>query len=288
MDKKYKIIFSIFFVIILFLSIILYAWGAKGAVIDTKGIIGTDERDLIYIATLLMLIVIIPVFVMAIAISWRYRASNKDADYDPKWNHDALMETIWWGFPCLIIIMLSAVTWKTSHSLDPFKPLDTGVKPIKIQVVALQWRWLFIYPEEKIASLNFFNFPVMNPLSFEITADAPMNSFWIPQLGGQIYAMPKMRTKLHLLAHSLGEFRGLSANLSGIGFADMTFIARSTLQEDFDKWVKSVQESGKDLDLDTYNDLAKPSEDRAKTSFVLKDDSLFEKIMMKYMHPHKD
>ena len=156
---------------------------------------------------------------------------------------------------------------------------------MKIQVVALQWKWLFIYPEEGIATVNFIQFPVDTPVNFEITADAPMNSFWIPQLGGMIYAMPAMRSKLHLIANEMGDFRGVSANLSGTGFAGMTFVAKSSSQADFEEWVHSVRHSNRTLTSESYNQLAMPSQNNPVASYVLLDNNLFEEILMKYMPP---
>lgn len=282
---KFRFAFFFLTAIAVLLTVILYPYGIDSDVLDPKGLIALKERDLMYIATLLMLIVVIPVFLLTFAICWRYRATNKSAEYDPNWNHDTLAESIWWGFPCLIIIILSVVTWKSSHELDPYRALQTSVKPIRIQVVALQWKWLFIYPEQKIASLNFFQFPEQTPLEFEITSDAPMNSFWIPQLGGQIYAMPGMNSQLHLIASETGEFRGSSANLSGDGFAGMHFIAKSSTHADFDQWVEAVTASTNSLDKETYRKLAAPSENNVPEIYTLKDVNLFNQIIMRYMMP---
>lgn len=285
MKFKHKFIFILLLSITIFLAIFLYPYAVTSAVLDPKGIIALKEQDLMFIATLLMLIVVIPVLIMTFAICWRYRAGNKEAEYDPNWNHDTLAEIIWWGFPCLIIFILSVVTWRSSHELDPYKPFRSSVEPIKIQVVALQWKWLFIYPDQHIASLNFFQFPENTPLNFEITADAPMNSFWIPQLGGQIYAMPGMTTKLHLLAFEPGDFRGSSANLSGTGFASMNFIAKSSSEEEFNQWVKSASQSGNLLSADEYQRLLKPSEYDPIALYSLKAEGLFDQIVMKYLMP---
>jgi cytochrome o ubiquinol oxidase subunit 2 len=158
-------------------------------------------------------------------------------------------------------------------------------KPLTIQVVALQWKWLFIYPEQNIASVNFFQIPTHTPINFEITADAPMNSFWLPQIAGQIYAMPGMRTKLHLVADEEGQYRGSSANLSGRGFAGMTFIAQASTEADFDKWVESVAQSTKSLDVKEYEQLAEPSENNPVVTFQVEGKGLFDQIIMKYMMP---
>lgn len=285
MKIKHKFAFFFLTTIAVLLFIILYPYALNSDVLDPKGIVALKERNLMYIASLLMLIVVIPVFILTFAVCLRYRASNKSAEYSPNWDHDILAESIWWGFPLFIIIILSIVTWKSSHELDPYKPLvQTKVTPIKIQVVALQWKWLFIYPDQKIASLNYLQFPEQTPLDFEITADAPMNSFWIPQLGGQIYAMPGMNTQLHLMAQEVGEFRGSSANISGEGFAHMHFIAHSSSEEEFDTWVKSVAASPNALNMEEYLKLAKPSINE-ETFYSLEDLNLYQQIIMQFMMP---
>lgn len=288
MRIRHKFVFFFLTSLAILLSIFLYPFFVDSDVLNPTGLIALKEQDLIWIATPLMLIIVVPVLIMTFAICLRYRSSNKDAEYEPEWSHDTLAEAIWWGFPCLIVLLLSIVTWVSTYSLDPFRPLRSGVKPISIQVVALQWKWLFIYPEQKIASINFFQFPENTPLNFDITSDAPMNSFWIPQLGGQIYAMPGMRTKLHLQAYEPGDFRGSSANLSGAGFAGMTFIARSDSQEAFDSWVQSIQQSSNKLGPEDYAKLAEPSEYNHVELFNLTDTGLFDQIIMKYMMPPVD
>lgn len=287
MKIKHKFAFFFLLSIAVILSAVLLEYAINSAIVNPKGIIALKERDLMIDATLLMLIVVIPVLIMTFCICLRYRASNKRASYEPYWDYNFLAEAVWWGFPCVIILVLSVLTWRSSHELDPFKPFATKDKPVRIQVVALQWKWLFIYPEQKIATVNYFQFPDMTPVNFEITADAPMNSFWIPQLGGQIYAMPGMRTKLHLMADEPGSYRGSSANLSGEGFAGMTFTAKSTTEEDFNTWVHSMQQSANHLDLEEYNKLAKPSQYNPEASYALKSDDLFDQILMKFQMPMK-
>ncbi len=263
----------------------MFYYGKDIAVLEPAGMIALKEKDLIEVATYLMLIVVIPVFIITVVFAWKYRAGNNKAKYDPEWNHSHVAEAIWWGFPCFIILILSILTWKSSHELDPFKPLKSDVKPVKIQVVALQWKWLFIYPEYDIATVNVVAFPVNTPINFELTSDAPMNSFWIPKLGGQIYAMPGMRSKLHLIADQGGDFRGSSANLSGRGFAGMTFTAKATSKEEFDAWVTAAKSSTQVLDLTTYKELAKPSEYNPPAIYTLQKADLFDWIVMKYMMP---
>ncbi len=253
-------------------------------VLEPSGMIAARESGLIHTASLLMLIVVIPVFVFAIFFAWKYRASNKSR-HDPDWEHNYIAEYCWWGVPIVIISILAVTTWKSSHELNPFKPLVTGTKPIPIQVVALEWKWLFIYPEQGIATVNFVQFPEKTPLNFAITSDAPMNSFWIPALGGQIYAMPAMRSKLHLIADETGSWRGMSANISGKGFSGMNFIAKASTEEEFEEWVQEVKASSHLLTLEEYKELMEPSEYHPVEYYQLVETDLFDRILMKYMMP---
>ncbi len=254
-------------------------------VLNAKGMIGIKESDLIITASLLMLVVVIPVFILTWFFAWRYRESNTKAKHAPDWEHNYIAEYCWWGVPFVIIVILAVLTWKSSHELNPFRPIQSTKKPLTIQVIALQWKWLFLYPEQGIATINFVQFPEKTPIAFEITSDAPMNSFWIPQLGGQIYAMPAMRSKLHLIANEVGSFRGVSANISGEGFAGMTFTAQSSTQEDFDAWVSSIQGSTNHLDLNEYNRLVQPSEYVPTSFYILSQKNLFDLSISKYMEP---
>lgn len=258
------------------------------AILFPKGIIALEERNLLFIIQMMMLFVIIPVYVLTFIFSWKYRASNPQGKYDPDLVDSNLAEYIWWGLPFVMTLIIAILTWVKTYELDPYKPIASPNKPMTIQVVALQWKWLFIYPEEKIASVNFLQIPVHTPVHFEITADAPMNSFWIPHLGGQIYAMPKMKTELHLIADEAGDFRGSSANLSGEGFSGMHFITRATPDDEYQKWVESAKQSTKNLSFESYSQLAKPSSNNAVEIYQLTDVTLFNQILMKFMHPSKD
>lgn len=255
------------------------------AVLDPKGMIAAKERELIITASLLMLIVVIPVLFLTLIFAWRYRETNLKAKFTPDWEHNSIAEYCWWGVPLAIIAILTVITWRSSHALNPFKPLEIDKKPLIIQAVALQWKWLFLYPEQGIATVNYIQFPAQTPLNFEITADAPMNSFWIPQLGGQIYAMPAMRTKIHLIADEVGEFRGASANISGKGFAGMIFKAKASLETDFDRWVEKIRQTATPLSFESYNKLALPSENEPPAVYLLGDPELFNRIIMKYSAP---
>lgn len=285
MGRKYKIACVVLFSLgLVFLSGLFLA-GADIAVLNPKGFIAEKQKDLIVLSTWLMLLIVVPVLIMTVGISWRYRSQNQKATYRPEWDYSLLAESLWWGLPCIIIFVLSVIVYQSSYELDPFKSLDSKTKPLKVQVVALQWKWLFIYPEQGIASVNFLQFPEKTPIDFEITADAPMNSFWIPQLGGQIYAMPGMKSELHLLAKEVGTYKGASAHLSGKGFAGMTFLANSSTPEDFDAWVDLAKTSENHLDWSEYQKLALPSENNPVQTYSLDESGLYNQVINKYMMP---
>ena len=258
------------------------------AILNPQGIIAAQQRNLIIFASLLSLLIVIPVFALTFYISFKYRASNTKARYTPEWDHNTKLEFFWWAIPSIIILVLAGITWKSSHDLDPFKPLASTTPAITIQVVALPWKWLFIYPEQQIATVNYVKFPEQTPVNFEITADAPMNSFWIPQLGGQIYAMAGMSTQLHLMADHAASYSGSSANLSGKGFAGMTFMAESTSAANFSTWVNTIQDSSNQLSFDEYHQLAIASENHPRQDYASVQPNLYHEIMMQYMAPMHD
>lgn len=259
--------------------------GCHFEVLDPKGVIAADEKHLMITAILLMCIVVVPAIILTFVLSIRYRASNTKATYAPDWSHNSWLEAIWWFVPMAIIAVLATITWITSHKLDPYRPLASNTKPITIEAVALQWRWLFIYPEQGIATINAIQFPVNTPITFLITADAPMNSFQIPQLAGQIYAMAGMETQLHLIANQAGVYDGRSVSFSGNGFSGMTFTATATTQADFDAWVNQVKQGQTALTMTNYADIAKPSEDATPQYFSSVVGDVFHDIIMKYMPP---
>jgi cytochrome o ubiquinol oxidase subunit 2 len=282
----FKIILVALYVVALGCIIAFILQGQNVAVLMPQGTIAQQQRGLMILAALLMLIVIIPVFVLTFAIAWKYRASNTKAQHSPDWDHNRLLESIWWGLPCAIIAVLAFVAWTTSHSLDPYKPLQSDKDPVKIQVVALEWKWLFIYPDQKIATVNYVQFPKNTPINFEITSDAPMNSFWIPNLGGQIYAMSGMSSQLHLMADKVGSYQGSSANISGEGFSGMHFTVDSVTDTDFMNWVQGIKKQSGPLDKSSYDLLAKPSKNLAPAYYNLAQPDLYDTIINKYMGNH--
>ena len=264
--------------------------GQDLAVLAPKGSIARQQADLFKFTIFLSLVVVLPVFIMLFVFAHKYSDKNKSKSkkYTPDWDSDRRLETIWWGVPIIIILILSMVTYKTSHSLDPFKPINANKPPLKIQVVALQWKWLFIYPDQNVALLNQLKLPVDVPVDFEITSDAPMNSFWIPQLGGQIYAMSGMSTQLHLLPQEIGNYRGSSANLSGKGFAGMNFKTEVISQDEFDRFVfdtNSAASNLKDLDEQEYRGLQTPTENVTPLIYRLRETNIYNDSVMKYMMP---
>ena len=267
------------------LAAFLYLRTVNIPVLEPKGVIAQQERQLIFLALGLSLIVVVPVFTMLFLFAWRYRAANTKATYSPHLAGSRIAETIWWLIPSAIILVLSVVTWDSSHTLDPYKPLASSVKPMTIQVVALDWKWLFIYPAQHIATVNLVEFPKNTPIDFEITSDTVMNSFWVPALGGQIYAMPGMSTQLHLMADQAGSFTGMSANISGKGFSGMVFTAKAGTQADFEAWVRSAQSSSSRLTQTTYANLAKPSQNVSPIFYASAQSNLYDTIVMKYMTP---
>jgi len=283
LSRQYRYALYVSLALAVVVAILLYLFHIDMPVLEPSGLIGEKQNRIFWIATWLMLIVILPVLLLTPFIYWKYREGNKAAKYAPEWDQSHLVETIWWGIPLFIVIILSVITWRSCHELDPFKPIASDKKPLRVQVVALQWKWLFIYPEHNIATVNYLQIPVDTPVAFEITADAPMNSFWIPALGGQIYAMAGMTTKLHLIANKPGSFFGCSANLSGEGFSGMTFTVDAGTDEGFNGWVSDVQSAPHALDLDAYNALVQPTSYHPKTLYVLGKEDLFEYIVMKPM-----
>lgn len=283
MKKVFKIAILIL-IFVAFVAVIAHFLGGQSIdVLEPSGMIGAKEKDIIVTASLLMMIVVVPVFILTLIFAWVYRESNGKAKHTPDWEHNSIAEYCWWGIPVLIIAVLAVITWRSCHELNPFRPITSDKKPLNIQVVALQWKWLFLYPEQGIASLNYVEFPEKTPIHFEITSDAPMNSFWIPKLGGQIYCMPAMRSELNLIADETGSFRGCSANISGDGFAGMRFIAKASTEEEFDGWVAQVKGSKKLLNWTDYEEMVKPSSYVPPEYFMLTQEDLFEKVLMKYM-----
>lgn len=256
--------------------------GCELALFDPKGPIGEQAKDLIIISVLLMLIIIIPVIFMTFYIPYKYRSTNKEAEYKPKWEHSTKIELVVWIVPCLIVAALAVVTYVTSHTLDPRKPLGNEEETLTIQVVAMDWKWLFIYPEQQIATVNEIAIPVDTPVEFLITSDTVMNSFFIPRLGSQIYAMAGMENRLNLIASEEGVYRGMSANYSGFGFSGMKFKTHAVDNNGFDTWVAKVRASGQVLSKTRYEALTAKTKDHPVEYYSDVDPLHFKKTIEKY------
>jgi cytochrome o ubiquinol oxidase subunit 2 len=268
-------------------ALFAHAHGANFDLLHPMGPIAFEERHVLLLALALSSIVVLPTFFVLFFFASHYREDGPHAHdkHTPDWDHDSTgAEVFWWLVPSVIIVVLSAVAWQSTHALDPFSPIASDVPPVHIEVVALDWKWLFIYPDEGIASVNQLVIPVDTPVSFSLTADAPMNSFWIPSLGGQIMVMPGMETQLNLLASSTGSFHGLSGNLSGSGFAGMNFTVDAVSEDEFHSWV-ALTASSSPLDEASYAALAAPSSYDVPHTYALTDPHLYTAIMMKYMMP---
>ena len=286
MSGKLKFLFVCIYVVGFGFLLHALTLGKNMGILDPKGTVAAQEKELIMLSMLLMLIVVLPVYVLTIHFTWKYRDNNPTGQkYHPTEDRNTLEEFIWWAIPTIIVIVLGSITWTSSHRLDPYKPLVSDVRPITIQVVALDWKWLFIYPEQGIATLGYVEFPDNTPINFQITADAPMNSFWIPQLAGQVYAMAGMNTQLHVMADEGGEYRGVSSNFSGAGFSEMRFNAKVVSQSEFNSFTQSTRNSPFVLSQEEYGKLALPSREEPERSYRSVDVNLYNDIIMKYMTP---
>ena len=268
--------------------------GCSSVLLHPAGAVAAQQGHLIVQSTVLMLIIVIPVIALTVLFAWRYRHSNSEATYTPDWDHSTQLELVIWAAPLLIIIALGALTWISSHTLDPYRPLrrldaaravPAGAKPLTIEVVALDWKWLFIYPEQGIAVVNEVAAPVDVPINFKITASAVMNSFFVPALAGQIYAMPGMQTQLHAVMNQPGEYEGFSANYSGAGFSGMRFEFRGLSASEFEQWVQSAKGAGQELSKSRYLQLAQPSEREPVRRYSTVDAALYDAILNQCVTP---
>ena len=261
---------------------------SKAVVLNPAGDVAAQQGQLVVTATLLMLIIIVPVILLTLAFAWKYRQGNADAEYDPDWHHSTTLELVIWTVPLMIIIALGALTWIGTHKLDPYRPLDridanrpvaANVKPLEVQVVAMDWKWLFFYPEQGIATVNELAAPVDRPILFKLTAASTMNAFYVPDLAGMIYAMPGMQTELNAVINQPGVFHGMASHYSGYGFSGMTFKFHGLAQADFDQWVQRAKAEGQPLTSAAYLQLAKPSERDPVQRFASVEAGLYDKVL---------
>ncbi len=259
--------------------------GCSEGVLDPKGPVATAERQILFNSLGIMLAIVIPTILATLGVAYWFRASNPRARYLPDFNYSGRIEVLVWSIPIMTVLLVGGVAWVGAHDLDPRKPLASSVKPVTVQVVSLDWKWLFIYPEQGIASVNQLTIPVGTPISFELTSSGVMNSFFVPQLGSQIYTMAGMATRVQLQADHPGKYPGLSAQFSGDGFADMRFTVDAVPTETFAQWVDAVRGAGPVLDAQAYEELVKPSQAVAPFTYRAVAPSLFTGILSSGMQP---
>ena len=255
------------------------------SVLDPLGPVGRDDTIILIDATLIMLVIVVPTILLAFWMAWRYRASNTKAEYLPYWSYSGRIEAVVWSIPILTIMFIGGVIWIGSYRLDPFRPLDSKVPPLEVQVVSLDWKWLFIYPKQGIATVNQLVVPAATPVHFSITSASVFNVFFVPRLGSMIYAMPGMISQLHLQADQPAQTWGTSAQFSGDGFSDMQFQVKSVPAAEFDSWVESVRSSGPVLDRAAYAGLLQPTQRDPASSFRAVDPQLFQAVATQKIAP---
>lgn len=270
--------------------------GCDIALLNPAGDIALQQRNLIYTAVGLMLLIVVPVLIMTLVIAWKYREGNSAAEYDPDFHHSTKIEIVVWGAPIAIILALGTVTWIATHKLDPKQPLTridastplaADVKPLEIEVVALDWKWLFLYPQQGFATVNEVAAPVNVPIRFKITGTTAMNSFFVPALAGQIYAMPGMQSELNAIVNREGVFKGMSANVSGAGFSHMNFKFHGLSQQGFEEWVAKAKAGTDTLDRAKFLELAKPTEKEPVRTFASADPALFDAVVNRCVEEDK-
>jgi cytochrome o ubiquinol oxidase subunit 2 len=260
----------------------LFAHGSYD-VLNPKGEIASHQKSLLMFTLLLSAVVVIPVFFMLGLFAFKFREGKKKKSiYMPEWSGNKALETIWWGVPVAIIIVLAVVAWQTSHSLDPYRPIESSKKAIEVQVVALQWKWLFILPDYNVATLNYLPVPTGTPIHFTISADAPMSAFWVPALGSQIYAMNGMSSQLNLIADHDGVYKGYTTNINGAGYADMKFDVAAMPERAFKSELAVIANSDKTLDEHRYLHLVSPESVTARENYKLLDSDLYNHVILKY------
>jgi cytochrome o ubiquinol oxidase subunit 2 len=254
---------------------------------NPKGLIAGEQRQLMVTTTLIMLGFCIPVLTVLYFFAWKYRETNQKAHYNPHAGRSKWTVLAVWGMPIVIMLVLASIMVPATFRLEPQDPIAAAKDPINIQVVALRWKWLFIYPDQNIATVNFVQIPEDTPVQFELTADeAPMNSFWIPHLGGQLYAMTEHVNRLNLLPDTVGDYEGSAAEINGAGFAGMRFVTRVSSQADFDTWVHETKQSANSLSTTEYAKLLQPSEDNAAAFYASSDPNIYTTILDKYGGSH--
>lgn len=255
------------------------------AILQPVGLIAIGERNYFVWIALVGLVATLAVVFSLFYIAYKYREGSKEK-YDPEWHTSPKLEFFRWGYMWAFLGVFSIFTWIGAHQLDPWKTINSPTPPLTIEVVSLQWRWLFIYPKYNIATINYIELPEKTPVTFQMTADSPMNSFFIPQVLGQMYSMAGMTTKTHAMINTTGTFHGLSAEISGAGFTNMKFTVKSVTNDDFNSWINSIQNSPKTLGINEYKELSKPNSDPTVIYYKLTDANLFNDVIYKFMLPN--
>jgi cytochrome o ubiquinol oxidase subunit II len=271
-----------------FLAFIAFLISDKNvAIFNPKGLIAYEQFRLLVFVLILLLAAALPVMFLLYFTAWKYRESNTKAVRDPYPFQSKFLAWVIWLVPIAFLLILTPIMWSTTHKFEPKKTLVADAKPLTVQVIAMRWKWVFLYPEQKIATVNFVQIPKDTPVTFELTADeAPMSSFWIPNLGGQLYSMTSHVNRLNLMGETVGDYRGSSAEINGAGFSGMKFIARVSTAEDFENWVQEVKQSQQSLDKGGYRALLKPSENNPVALYANYNDSIFDSIVKKYSGSH--
>lgn len=283
---KKKLFIGLIAVTLLVVYIVLVLSSKNALVVHPQGIIASNILGLIITNILLMLVIILPTYLLLFTVVWKYCIHKKNIEHAPEQTSTPLGELLMWGLPSIIVAVMGVVTWFATHQLNPYKPLESDKKPLLVQVVAMDWKWLFIYPEQGIAALNTLHIPEKTPIYFRLTADrAPMNSFWIPQLSGQIYSMTGMSTQLYLMADGPGDYIGRAVEINGEGYSGMNFAVKSSAQNEFEQWLEKVKESSHHLTADAYAELVKPGINRNVVLFSQVENDLYQKIIHSYMQP---
>jgi cytochrome o ubiquinol oxidase subunit 2 len=259
--------------------------GCQPAVLDPQGTVGIAEKTILIDSLAIMLAIVVPTVLATLGFAWWFRASNTKATHRPNFVYSGRLELIVWGIPLLVITLLGGVAWIGSHALDPYMPLASNTPALEVQVVSLDWKWLFIYPKQQIASVNELEVPAGTPIHFTLTSASVMNAFFIPQLGSMIYTMNGMTTQLSLQANAPGTFAGLSSHYSGDGFSGMHFEVHAVPAEQFAAWVEATRKTGPTLDPGTYGDLAKQSMDTEPYTYRTAAPSLFQQIVEQKLPP---
>jgi len=285
-DMRKKFLIGLLVVILGSVAIALVLANEKSLVTHPMGLIAEKQLELIVLNILLMLVIIVPTYLVLFFVVWKYCLVKKTGEYDPEHSYGAWGVLFMWLLPSLVVAVMGVVTWNATHALNPYKPIDSPIKPLTVEVVAIDWKWLFIYPEQGIASLNHLHIPEQTPIHLKLTADnAPMSSFWIPQLSGQIYSMTGMTTQLNLIANGPGNYVGKAVEINGEGYSGMTFSVTSTSEKEFQEWVMGVKKSPERLTKERYNELAQTSIIQTIIPFSDVERDLFRQIVEKYMYP---